>query len=106
METLVLRDHQVVLEDPLSEVLSIQKILEFLEVDGILGRLDLECIDQCLQLMMSVDTAFLNVVEELMLEQVSTVLAVKGLKSTACPGGGTVLGGLGGNRGHELLSGD
>ena len=74
-----------------------------MEVDGILGGLDFEGIDQSLQLMMSVDTSHLNVVEELVLEQVSTVLTVKGLKSTACPGGGAILADLGSDGSHELL---
>ncbi len=62
-----------------------------MEVNGVLGRFHLEGVDQGLQLMMCVDTALLDLVEELMLEQVSTVLAVKGLKCTACPGGGCIL---------------
>ena len=77
-----------------------------MEVDGILGGLDFEGIDQSLQLMMSVDTSHLNVVEELVLEQVSTVLTVKGLKSTACPGGGAILADLGSDGSHELLRGN
>jgi hypothetical protein len=41
VEALVLRDDQVVLKDPLDEVLAREKILELLEVNGVLGSLGL-----------------------------------------------------------------
>lgn len=41
--------------------------------------------------MVRVDTFLLDMVEELMLEEVPTVLTIQGLKCTACPGGGCVL---------------
>jgi hypothetical protein len=41
VEALVLRDDQVVLKDSLDEVLAREKILELLEVNGILGGLHL-----------------------------------------------------------------
>ena len=91
VKTLVLGDDQVVLKDSLYEVLAGEKILELLEVNGILGGLHLEGVDQGLKLMVRVDTSFLDLVEELMLEEVATVLTVQGLKCTACPGGGCVL---------------
>lgn len=91
VKTLVLRDDQVVLKDSLDEVLTGEKILELLEVNGILGGLHLEGVDQGLKLMVRVDTSFLDLVEELMLEEVPTILTVQGLKCTACPGGGCVL---------------
>jgi hypothetical protein len=37
--------------------------------------------------MVRVDTSLLDLVKELMLKEVPTVLTVKGLKCTACPGG-------------------
>ena len=85
VKALVLRDDQVVLKDSLDEVLAGEKILKLLEVNGILGRLHLEGVDQGLKLVVRVDTSLLDLVEELMLEEITTVLTVQGLKCTACP---------------------
>jgi hypothetical protein len=63
VEALVLRDDQVVLKDPLNEVLAREKILELLEVNRILGGLHLEGIYQRLQLMVRVDTSLLDLVQ-------------------------------------------
>jgi hypothetical protein len=63
VEALVLRDDQVVLKDSLDEVLAREKILELLEVNGILGGLHLEGIYQRLQLMVRVDTSLLDLVQ-------------------------------------------
>jgi len=91
VKALVLRDDQVVLKDSLDEVLAGEKILKLLEVNGILGGLHLEGVDQGLQLVVRIDTSLLDLVKQLMLEEVPTVLTVQGLKCTACPGGGCVL---------------
>ena len=48
MEVGILRNHQVVFKDSLDEVLATQKILELLEVNGILGCFRLKGIDQSL----------------------------------------------------------
>jgi hypothetical protein len=74
MEALVLRNDQVVLEDSLDEVLSMQKIFELLEVNRILGRLAFKSIDQSLKLVMSVDTTFLDMIKQLVLEKIPSVL--------------------------------
>jgi hypothetical protein len=63
VKALVLRDDQVVLKDSLYEVLTGEKILELLEVNGILGGLNLEGVDQGLKLMVRVDTSLLDLVE-------------------------------------------
>jgi hypothetical protein len=74
MEALVLRNDQVVLEDSLDEVLSMQKIFELLEVNRILGRLAFKSIDQSLKLVMSVNTTFLYMIKQLVLEKIPSVL--------------------------------
>lgn len=63
MESSILRDHQVVFEDSLNEVLSGKKILELLEVNGILGTLTFESVDESLKLVMGINTTFLDVVK-------------------------------------------
>jgi hypothetical protein len=85
MEVRVLRDHQVVLKDSLDEILTVKQVFKLLEVNWILGRLGFEGVDECLQLMMRVNTTLLDVIKELMLKKVSSVLRVKGLEGTACP---------------------
>jgi hypothetical protein len=54
-----------------------QEVFKLLEVDWVLGRLALECVDQSLELMMRVDTTLLDVVEKLMLEKIPTVFTIK-----------------------------
>jgi hypothetical protein len=72
----------------------VEKILELLEIYRILGGFHLKSRDECLQLMVAVDTTALNVIEDLMLVKEAAVLAVKGLESAACPGSrGLFLGG-------------
>lgn len=85
VEVRILGDYQVVFEDSLDEILAAQEIFKLLEVDGILGSLRLESVDECLQLVMSINTTLLDVVENLMLKEVSSVLRVQCLKGTACP---------------------
>jgi hypothetical protein len=74
VEVRILRDHQVVFKDSLDEVLATQKILELVEVNGILGCFRFKGIDQSLKLVMSVNTSFLDVIKKLMLEKISSVL--------------------------------
>jgi hypothetical protein len=74
VEGSILRDHQVVLKNSFDEVLAMQKILELLEVNGILGCFRFKGIDQGLKLVMCVYTSFLNVIKKFMLEKISSVL--------------------------------
>ena len=105
MEAWVLRDHKVVLEHSLDEVLTVKEILKLLEVNRILWRLAFESVDECLKLVMAVHTTSLDVIEDLMLEEIATVFTVKGLKGAACPGSGPVLGVCGSSGLSCLMSG-
>jgi hypothetical protein len=105
MEAWVLRDHKVVLEHSLDEVLAVKKVLELLEVNRILWRLAFESVDECLKLVMAVHTTSLDVIEDLMFEEIATVFTVKGLEGAACPGSGPVLCVCGSSGLSRLMSG-
>ena len=81
----------MVLKHSLDEILTVKKVFELLEVNRVLGCLAFECINQCLQLMMRVDSTFLNVVEQFVLEEETTVVTVECFEGTACPGSGRSL---------------
>jgi hypothetical protein len=76
VEARILWDHQVVLKDSFDEVLPMKKIFKLLEVNGILGSLRLECVDECLQLVMRVDSTMLDMAKDFMLVEISSVFRV------------------------------
>lgn len=74
MESSILRDHQVIFENSLDKVLAVKKILELLEVNGILGTLRFEGVDESLQLVMAINTTLLDVVKKFMLKEITSAL--------------------------------
>ena len=74
MESSILRDHQVIFENSLDEVLAVKKILELLEVNGILGTLRFESVYESLKLVMGINTTFLDVVKKFMLKEITSAL--------------------------------
>lgn len=74
VESSILRDHQVIFENSLDEVLAVKKILELLEVNGILGTLRFESVDESLKLVMGINTTFLDVVKKFMLKEITSAL--------------------------------
>ncbi len=74
VESSILRDHQVIFENSLDEVLAVKKILELLEVNGILGTFRFESVDESLKLVMAINTTFLDVVKKFMLKEITSAL--------------------------------
>jgi hypothetical protein len=54
--------------------LAVKKILELLEVNGILGALRFESVDESLKLVMAINTTLLDVVKKFMLKEITSAL--------------------------------